>query len=345
MIMKRALGFLLGCLIATGQGAMAENTKYSLIPFSDLQGWETDNHARALAVFLETCGDMKGREWEAICQVAARQPNAKLFFETFFHPVMIDDGRDALFTGYYEPELNGSRQKSDLYSTPLYALPPELISGQVWRSRKEIETSQILSGRNLELAWVDDPVAAFFLQVQGSGRVRLDDGSMMRLGYAGKNGHQYRSIGAELIRRGEMAEHEVSAGRIADWVKANPEKGRELLWHNKSFVFFRRVDQVPADKGPLGAMNRSITRLRSIAVDPEFTKLGAPVWIEKDGDVPLNRLMIAQDTGSAIKGAQRVDVFFGTGTGAGQDAGKTRDPGRVIQFLPVQHAFSLVSEK
>jgi len=182
------------------------------------------------------------------------------------------------------------------------------------------------------------------LQIQGSGRVRLPNGKYVRVGYRGANGHGYRSIGQELVRRGTYAAHQVSAEVIKNWVRRNPVEGRELLYHNPSYVFFREVSKVPADQGPLGAMNRSVTTMRSIAVDPSFVKLGSPVWVEKDGKKPLRRLMIAQDTGSAIKGAQRADVFFGTGDEAGREAGKLRDPGRMVVLMPIQRAYALLPE-
>lgn len=201
-----------------------------------------------------------------------------------------------------------------------------------------------MDGRGLEIAWVDDAVELFFLQVQGSGRIRLPGGRTIRVGYAGFNGHEYRSIGEELVRRGVYQPHQVSAQVIQNWVRRNPVAGRELLYHNPSYVFFREVSEVPANKGPLGAMNRSITGMRSIAVDPAIVPLGAPVWIEKDGKSPLRRLMIAQDTGSAIKGAQRADVFFGTGDRAGRQAGRLRDPGRMMVLMPIQRAYALLPE-
>ena len=201
-----------------------------------------------------------------------------------------------------------------------------------------------MQGRGLEIAWVDDPVELFFLQIQGSGRIKLPDGSFKRVGYRGSNGHSYRSIGAEMVRRGIYEPHQVSAEVIKNWVRRNPGEGEELLYHNPSYVFFREVSQVPADRGPLGAMNRSITTMRSVAIDPSFVRLGSPVWIEKDGETPLNRLMIAQDTGSAIKGAQRADVFTGTGDAAGREAGKLRDPGRLVVLMPIQRAYALLPE-
>jgi membrane-bound lytic murein transglycosylase A len=223
-------------------------------------------------------------------------------------------------------------------------MPPEARGAASWLSRREIETTDALAGRGLEIAWVDDPVELFFLQVQGSGRIRLPDGRSLRVGYQGANGHQYRSVGTELVRRGIFDAHQVSAQVIKNWVRRNPIDGLELLRHNPSYVFFREIGDVPAHKGPLGAMNRSVTALRSVAVDPRFVPLGAPVWLEKAGETPMNRLMVAQDTGSAIKGAQRADIFFGTGDEAGRQAGRLRDDGRMYVLLPIQRAYALLPE-
>ena len=197
-----------------------------------------------------------------------------------------------------------------------------------------------MKGRGLEIAWVDDAVELFFLQVQGSGRIKLPDGRYIRVGYGGKNGHEYRSIGRELVRRGVYNVHQVSAQVIKNWVRRNPIDGLELLRHNPSYVFFREVSEVPADKGPLGAMNRSVPEMRTVAVDPRYTPLGAPVWVEKNGKGKIRKLMIAQDTGSAIKGAQRADIFFGTGDEAGLKAGRLKDPGRMIVLMPIQRAYA-----
>lgn len=338
MVWRAALAFALGL----GQTAAAMDTTFTPIEFAQLSGWEADDHAAALTVFWETCTDLEDPEWQRLCAVASQSPNPKKFFEAFFQPVLIEDGAPMVFTGYYEPELRGARDQSEAYPHPLYALPPEVSPGTTFLTRRQIEEGQTLAGRELELVWIDDPVDVFFLQVQGSGRVALADGSRMRVGYAGKNGHTYRSIGAELIRRGTFEAHEVSAQVIRNWVKSNPKDGQQLLWHNDSFVFFREVSDVPADRGPLGAMNRSITDLRSIAVDPAFTPLGAPVWIEKSGQNPMSRLMVAQDTGSAIKGAQRADIFFGTGDAAGLAAGRIKDDGRMVTLLPIQIAHDLI---
>lgn len=324
--------------------ASERDTTHSLLSFDELDGWTEDNHARALGVFLNTCPDMDDPDWQALCALAQQKPDPKAFFELFFRPVVIENGKDALFTGYFEPELKGSLQRSERYRYPVYRQPPESKAHSPWLTRREIETGDAMRGRGLEIAWVDDPVELFFLQIQGSGRIRLPDGRVIRVGYGGKNGHNYRSVGVEMVRRGIYEAHQVSADVIKNWVRRNPAQGRELLFHNPSYVFFRRVDRVAAADGPLGAMNRSVTAGRTIAVDPAYVPLGAPVWIEKDGANPIRRLMVAQDTGSAIKGPQRADIFFGTGTAAGRAAGKLRDPGRMVVLMPIQRAFAMLSE-
>lgn len=341
--MMRRLGCaVLATALLTGEPAVSQSSvTHEILSFQDLDGWDQDDHTDALMVFRNTCVDMPDPDWASLCAMAHHQTSAKTFFELFFRPVLIRDGSDMLFTGYFEPELNGALVQTGPYQYPLYALPDEARDGQ-WITRREIMTTDVLKGRDLELAWVDDPVDLFFLQVQGSGRIRLTDGETLRVGYAGKNGHPYRSIGNELVRRGEFEPHQVSAQVIRNWVRQNPEAGMELLFHNPSYVFFREVNEVPSDKGPLGAMNRSVTEKRSIAVDPRYVPLGAPVWIEKNGQDPMNRLMIAQDTGSAIKGAQRADIFMGTGARAGREAGKIRDGGRMVVLLPIQRAYALL---
>ncbi len=323
---------------------MSETTM-KILSFDALEGWAEDDHEAARQVFLNTCADFDAPDWQTICAAATGISDARKFFELLFRPVLIEEtDRSALFTGYFEPELNGARRPGGPYQFPIYRVPQEVRAGGQWLTRRQIETSGAMTGRGLEIAWVDDPVELFFLQIQGSGRVRLPDGGFIRVGYGGANGHEYRSVGAELVRRGVYGAHQVSAQVIKNWVKRNPVEGAELLRHNDSFVFFREVNRIPAHKGPLGAMNRSITAMRSIAVDPKFTPLGAPVWVEKDGEGPLRRLMIAQDTGSAIKGAQRADIFFGTGDAAGRAAGTLKDPGRMVVLLPIQRAYAMLPE-
>jgi len=333
------------CLSLYGSIVQAEGeVSYTVLDFADLDGWARDDHAAALSVFRNTCQDFDDPDWQSLCALAGDIPEARAFFELFFRPVLIEDGEPALFTGYFEPELDGALRRTGRYSHPIYKMPPEARNNRPWLTRRDILESGVMDGRGLEIAWVDDPVELFFLQVQGSGRIRLTNGQTIRVGYGGFNGHTYRSIGAELVRRGVYQPHQVSAQVIRNWVRRNPDAGRELLYHNPSYVFFREVSEVPSALGPLGAMNRSITAMRTIAVDPAYVPLGAPVWVEKDGRGPLRRLMIAQDTGSAIKGAQRADVFFGTGDRAGRQAGRLRDPGRMVVLMPIQRAYALLPE-
>jgi len=324
--------------------AASEDVTHKILEFDDLEGWNFDAHDRALEAFLVTCPDLRDPDWRSLCALAQQEPDAKTFFELFFRPMLIENGSRAMFTGYFEPELDGALSPSAQYRYPVYREPEIAKVSNPWLTRREIETGDFMRGKGYEIAWVDDPVELFFLQIQGSGRIRLPDGRRIRVGYGGSNGHPYRSIGIELVRRGIYKPHQVSAEVIKNWVKRNPQAGRELLYHNPSYVFFRRVDQVPPEDGPLGAMNRSVTPKRTIAVDPAYTPLGAPVWVEKKGDDPFNRLMIAQDTGSAIKGPQRADVFFGTGDAAGKAAGMLKDPGRMVVLLPIQRAFATATE-
>lgn len=319
-------------MLAAGLGVTVAQAE-TVAGFSQLDGWEKDDHAAALRAFRASCPKARGASWQRLCDLAGTVEDARGFFEYYFRPVVIGNP-PALFTGYYEPELQGSRVRTPRFAWPVYSRPPEFNGKGRWHTRAEIETSGILRGRGLELAWLDDPVEVFFLQVQGSGRIRLEDGSVLRLGFAAKNNHPYRSIGAELVRRGTLAQHRVSAQAIKAWVKRNPAEGHDLLRHNPSFVFFRKLPGLPPDQGPIGAMGVSVSALRSIAVDPAHVPLGAPVWVEKDGKAPLRRLMIAQDTGTAIKGAQRADIFYGTGAEAGRAAGRIRDGGRMVVLLP-----------
>lgn len=330
-------------VLPVGQAA-ASDIRHEVADFADLPQWPHDDHAAALAVFLETCPDMREADWQSLCALAQTGPEPRTFFELFFRPVLITDGVPALFTGYFEPELSGSLRPDSRYRHPVYRIPPEARDASVWLSRREILTGDAMRGRGLEIAWVDDPVELFFLQIQGSGRIRLPDGQVIRVGYAGANGHPYKSIGVELVRRGIYAAHQVSAQVIKNWVRRNPVAGRELLFHNPSYVFFRRIGEVPPERGPLGAMNRSVTAGRTVAVDPAHVPLGAPVWIEKEGQGPIHRLMVAQDTGSAIKGPQRADIFFGTGDEAGRRAGRLRDPGRMLVLMPIQRAYAMLTD-
>jgi len=340
--MTRLLRTVLFALFAATGPVVAEIQSVEVLEFDQLDGWDDDDHAAAFEIFLQTCPDMVEPDWHSICAMALNPTNPKVFFELFFKPIVIKDGSDPLFTGYFEPELFGSRVQTGVFKYPVYG-PPKHIEGR-WPDRREIETTDILKGRGLEIVWVNDLTALFFAQIQGSTRVTLTDGSSIRLGFAAANSYNYRSVGQELVRRGVYQAHEVSAEVIGNWVKRNPTEGPELLRHNPSYVFFAEVTKTKNHQGPLGAMNWPLTPLRTVAVDTEYVPLGAPVWIEKDGALKLRRIMIAQDVGSAIRGAQRADIFVGTGRVAGRAAGQIRDPGRLVMLTPIQRAFAMVAE-
>ena len=290
------------------------------LAFRALRGWAADDHAAAFAAYRVSAGSLPP-EWPRPDGTAPRA-----FFESRFIPVRIGSG-PALVTGYYEPEVAGALERDDVFRHPLHAPPPGLSAGG-GSSRAEIVAGDLLAG--LELVWLDSAVEAFLAQVQGSVRVRLRDGTIRRFGFAGKNGYPYRSIGAELIRRGEVPAAAMSAGAIRDWCARHPEAAPDLLNHNPSYVFFRPID-LPVDKGPLGAMGFPLTPGRSVAVDPAHVPLGAPAWLETGA---MRVLAIAQDTGGAITGPGRADLFCGTGRDAGEAAGTMRLSGRLVALLP-----------
>ncbi len=307
------------------------------------------------------------RDWAGVCR-DARAPKqgeseqARRFFERNFRAVAIRlGGRTAgLFTGYYEPLLRGSRTRAGPYTIPLYGPPKDLISVDLGefsdslkgrrivgrlrdrRLRPYFQRRQIgagaLVGRGLEIVYVDDPVDAFFLQIQGSGRVRLAGGGELRLGYAGGNGHRYFAIGRELIRRGVLTREKVSMQSIRAWLNEHPEQAGELLDLNPSYIFFREL----RGPGPIGALGVALSPGRSIAVDRELIPLGIPIWLQASHPspepgrdaLPLRRLMLAQDTGGAIKGGIRGDVFWGHGARAAAIAGKMKNAGEWFLLLP-----------
>ena len=300
----------------------------------------------------------------AASQLAAPvgKADAKAFFEQHFTAnAVAHAGPRGLLTGYYEPLLQGSRTPQGAFQTPIYKRPPDLVNlvdetqrGTVgnaftharktdkgtepYPTRAQIEQGA-LKDRNLELVYVADPVEVFFLQVQGSGRVKLTDGSTIRIHYDGKNGHPYSSIGRYLIEKGLLAADKVSMGALKRWLKADPERAKHVLWQNASYVFFREL-KGPEAKGPLGAMNAQLTPGRSLAVDTSHYALGLPIYVNGEGMTHVdkaggfNRLMIAQDVGSAIKGPERGDIYFGSGDAAGRLAGVTKHAGKFIVLLP-----------
>lgn len=345
----------------------------------------------------------KGEPFVSLCresqQISANSPQAiRRFFEERFVPHRLSEVapaadkppvRQNTITGYYEPIVRGARNAGGAYQTPLYRAPPDLVTvslghqypelrnlrlrGRIvktpqgdqlmpYPSRAEIDKSGLLKG--LEIVWLDDPIEAFFLQVQGSGKVVLDNGQVLRLGYANQNGHPYKSIGRWLVEQGELTLGQASMQGIKGWVAAHPHRRQELLHQNPSVVFFRELpaSQDPSE-GPLGSLGVPLTAGRSLAVDPQFVALGLPVFLRTEvpatggqsGTNPggpsglsragapgvggvrsqsIARLMMAQDTGSAIIGVHRGDLYFGSGAEAGELAGRMRYPGEMVVLLP-----------
>jgi membrane-bound lytic murein transglycosylase A len=285
-------------------------------------------------------------DWNQLCADAATLPfdGASSFFRTRFDWVRVGDGK-AFATGYYEPEIAGSRTPQPGY-VPIYRVPPDLIrctkadgtSGRgrydalgqcvLYFTRTEIEDGA-LANKGLELAWAADPVELFFLQIQGSGRVRMPDGSVMRIGYADQNGRDYVAVGRLLRERGILPPGGASMQAIVEWIRANPDQGRALMRENPSYIFFRQL----TGPGPLGAMGVAVTPRATVAADPLFVPLGAPVFLTMDR-AEANGIWVAQDTGGAIKGANRFDTFWGAGAEATSIAGGMASPGAALILLP-----------
>ena len=311
---------------------------------------------RALAAFRLSCpvlmrredksGLTRGADWAGVCAEATtlRPEQAGAFFQSRFDWIQVGDGK-AFATGYYEPEIAGSRVPLPGY-VPIYRTPPDLTrcrheDGKEGRGRIDetgrcvyyYDRSQIedgaLAGKGLELAWAADPIELFFLHIQGSGRVRFPDGSVMRIGYDNQNGREYVAIGRLLRERGILPEGGASMQQIVAWMRANPDAGRALMRENLSYIFFREL----TGPGPLGALNVPVTAQSTVAADPSFVPLGAPVYLVMDRPV-ANGMWVAQDTGGAIKGANRFDTFWGAGTEATRIAGGMSANGQAFILVP-----------
>lgn len=301
----------------------------------------------------------KVRDWLPACRAAENQSiDAKVFFETWFQPYKIQTelGETGLFTGYYEAMLHGSRTKSSRYHVPLYKRPSDLVMVELGDFRPSMKNERIagkivdgrlkpyadraaidngaLAGKNLEIVYVDDADSAFFLHIQGSGRVVMDNGQHIRVGYDAQNGHVYHAIGRDLIARGELTPETTSLQTIRAWLKNHPAEAAKLRQRNPSYIFFRELK----GEGPLGAQGVALTPARSLAVDPRFVPYGAPVYISAqnplDNKKQIQRLMVAQDTGGAIRGPVRGDMFWGTGVQAEDIAGKMKSRGTAWVLLP-----------
>ncbi len=337
------------------------------VSFDALPGWRQDDLRQAWPAFLSSCRVLaKKAEWKGACAASGRvdaRDNAAIrsYFETYFVPQQMrtPDGADTgLVTGYYEPMLRGSRQRGGAFQTPLYRVPDDLVTvdlGSVYPNLKNMRLRGRLLGRTVvpyatraeieraplkgkELVWVDDPVEAFFLEVQGSGRVQIaETGETVRIAFADQNGHPYKVIGRWLVEQGELPADGVSAQSIKAWIAANPARRQELLNVNPSYIFFKEERLPDASVGPKGALGVPLTAERSVAVDPSIVPLGAPLFLATthpaDG-APLQRLMLAQDTGGAIRGPVRADFFFGFGGNAAEYAGRMKARGAVWVLLP-----------
>lgn len=336
------------------------------VSWTKIPDWQRDNLAEAWPAMQSQCPRMtrKSADWEPICESVAALQNpttaeVRAFLEQHFKPHRVHgkNGKlDGLITGYYEPILDGSRTRTDKFRYPIYSQPEDMLiieladiypklkgmrlRGRIdgnrvlpYWSREEIDgAGQPLAGQ--EIVWIDDPYGSFFTQIQGSGRVRLQDGSMVGVGYANQNGHPYVAVGKKLVEIGALPLEQVSLFTIKKWLRENPERAPEILNANPSYVFFELRDSV--DEGPRGSLNVPLTSERSIAVDRRVIPLGTPVWLQTtlpDGS-SFERLMFAQDTGGAITGPVRADVFFGIGDRAEQLAGEMKQRGQMFALLP-----------
>lgn len=346
--------------------------------FADLPGWQQDDHLAALKTFVKSCdkvikgipgasGDTTSAAMTEVCRAAMAlkaptKASAKAFFEARFVPNrIVHEDSCGLLTGYYEPVLEGSRTPQGPFQTPVYRRPPDLLNviaetqravkgdtlthvrktdtgTQPYYTRAEIEQGA-LANKGLELLYLADPVDVFFMHIQGSGRIHLTDGTTTRINYDGKNGHPYTSIGRYLVEKGLIDANKVSMQNLCKWLREDPERGKQVMWQNASFIFFREL-KGNTDEGPMGAVGVPLTAGRSLAVDPSYAPLGAPVYVSaptlKPGSkgASFNRLMVAQDVGSAIKGPERGDIYFGSGDKAGKIAGTTKHPGNFFVLLP-----------
>ena len=335
--------------------------------WNDLPGWENEDLQPAFETFKASCTALERQPtWRTVCaETRTLSPaDLRVWFEMRLRPWQLvnpDGSSTGLVTGYYEPVLKGSRTPGKPYLQPVFAPPDDLVDvelGELYPELKHMRLRGRIEGRKLvpywsradwaqqedrrspaALLWLDDALDFFFMQIQGSGQVLLDDGSRIRLGYADQNGHPYRSIGKWLIDRGEIKAEQASMAGIKAWAKAHPQRAQELMNANPSLVFFR---ELPADgAGPPGAMGLALTPERSIAVDPRHVPLGAPVWLATtwpNDTRPLQRLMLAQDTGGAIRGVVRADFYWGSGPEAGAMAGKMRQKGSMWVLMPQDYA-------
>jgi membrane-bound lytic murein transglycosylase A len=355
-------------VLAAG-GMSLRNAKVETLSFATLDGWKDDDHAAAFATFLKSCGAILNAT-EAmrsarpvfgalfkVCERAAAagqldRDYARAFFEDNFKPVRVMPAgqTEGFFTGYYETEVDGSRFPSDEFTVPIYAAPAETVKRRQSKVFSNLDRTKIedgaLAGKELEICYVKNPIDAFFAQIQGSTRVKLDSGKLLRLNYIASNGQPYTPVGKFLIDRGIVSKEEMSLDKIRDFMEANPEEGKALRRKNRSFVFFQETALAAHDEC-IGAQGVPLTPGRSLAVDKRIHVYGTPIWI--DADLPIDskkpetkfrRLLFAQDTGSAIVGPARADIYFGHGEGISHIAGRIKQYGQFVMLAPQSLAVS-----
>lgn len=321
--------------------------------FDALQGWTAEDHAAAFVPFRLSCEALAAKPvaerpgapgspgLDAACGAALTLPEkpdrkaARAFFETWFSPALVTPDKSSFFTGYYEPEFPGALAASERFPTPLLAMPDKLPDPAPDRAAIE---AGLFAGRGLELVWMD-PIDAFFTHIQGSARIRLPDKSMVRVNFAGRNGYPFTPIGRALVERKILTREQANMQSIRAWLEGNPKLAPSLMQENKSYIFFRFDKGRPENEGPIGAQRVPLTAGRSIAVDDTIWPYGLPIWVDSmlpsaKGETRVRRLMIAQDTGAAIRGAGRADIYVGSGPEAGRIAGRIRHSGHFIVLVP-----------
>ena len=367
--------------IKTEKEDLTKIPDYGLLKKSDWStiesSFENDNLIPAWTAWLRSCSALKQKEaWKKVCDLAddIKEPsdeNIKNYFKNYFNVYIasnIDGSETGMITGYYQPILKGSKVKTSHYKIPLYTTPKDLITvdlsevypelkskrlrGKVvgnklvpYLSRAEIDGQGTPLAGN-EIVWVEDPVEAFFLEIQGSGVIHFDNGETMQIGYADQNGHPFKAIGSALIQKKEITMAEASMEGIKNWARKNIVKLKAFLNMNTSYVFFRKL---PNDlPGPIGALGVSIEAERSVAIDPKFIPLGAPIFLsttQPNTNDSLDRLMVAQDTGGAIRGGVRADFYWGTGEEAGRKAGSMKQQGKIWALLPKDYVFTIATQE
>ena len=335
---------------ATPTSYSSSIASFNAVSWQALPGWQDDDLSQAWPAWLKSCDALRKRSgevnWRQVCtQATSLSPrdaqSIRRYFESNFQAYEIRNSSGSetgLITGYYEPVMNGSQTRTSTYNVPLYAYP------NTWKksrpnpgpTRAELISSGVLQGS--EIAWVQDPVAAASMQIQGSGKIRLQDDRILRLGFAGTNERPFKSSAQWLIDRKEMTRGEASMQGISQWAKRNPDRVNEMLNANPRFVFFKELpSNVDADLGPNGALGIPLTSERSIAIDLQAMPLGAPVFLATTkplSNQPMQKLVMAQDTGKAIVGGVRADYYWGSGDAAGEIAGRMKQNGKMWLLLP-----------